>query len=383
MGDHVTALPQESLENSRVDYVLTGGDYDFLLLNLARHLTKNEDLGPGWWWREGDRIKNTGKFVLGHDLGSLPLVDRELTQWKLYAYKNSNYLRTPGSYTMIGRDCWHRRPDGQGGFGCTFCSWTSTFPQWRVGSPQKLLDEIGELIKLGVKEVFDDTGTFPIGRWLKDFCQGMIQRGYDKKIYFGCNMRPNAIQDQETYDRMGRAGFRFILYGLESANQKSLDRLNKGEKEGDVIKATRMAKKAGLNPHVTCMVGYPWETKKEAQKTVELTRWLFKQGYIDTMQATIIIPYPGTQLFAQAEKEGWLKTKDWDRYDMREPILKTEMTDGEVLALARGLFQTIFTPQFIFRKIKEGLSNRDKFKTYVWFTIKFFSKLRDFWGRQA
>ena len=28
-GDHVTALPEESFENSQVDYVLTGGDYDF------------------------------------------------------------------------------------------------------------------------------------------------------------------------------------------------------------------------------------------------------------------------------------------------------------------------------------------------------------------
>ena len=34
VGDHVTALPQESFENSKVDYVLTGGDFDFLLLNL-------------------------------------------------------------------------------------------------------------------------------------------------------------------------------------------------------------------------------------------------------------------------------------------------------------------------------------------------------------
>ena len=34
-GDHVTALPEESFENSQVDYVLTGGDYDFLLLNLC------------------------------------------------------------------------------------------------------------------------------------------------------------------------------------------------------------------------------------------------------------------------------------------------------------------------------------------------------------
>ena len=34
VGDHVTALPQESMEQSQADFVLTGGDYDFLLLDL-------------------------------------------------------------------------------------------------------------------------------------------------------------------------------------------------------------------------------------------------------------------------------------------------------------------------------------------------------------
>ena len=38
VGDHVTALPCESMENSRLDYVIEGGDYDFLLLNLVRYL---------------------------------------------------------------------------------------------------------------------------------------------------------------------------------------------------------------------------------------------------------------------------------------------------------------------------------------------------------
>ena len=37
-GDHPTAMPQESMEGSQTDYILTGGDYDFLLVNLAAHI---------------------------------------------------------------------------------------------------------------------------------------------------------------------------------------------------------------------------------------------------------------------------------------------------------------------------------------------------------
>ncbi|HLB60859.1 MAG TPA: cobalamin B12-binding domain-containing protein, partial [Patescibacteria group bacterium] len=39
MGDHVTAFPEESLRRSKVDYVVTGGDFDIRLLNLANYLS--------------------------------------------------------------------------------------------------------------------------------------------------------------------------------------------------------------------------------------------------------------------------------------------------------------------------------------------------------
>ena len=34
VGDHVTAMPEESMEKCPVDFILTGGDWDFHLMNL-------------------------------------------------------------------------------------------------------------------------------------------------------------------------------------------------------------------------------------------------------------------------------------------------------------------------------------------------------------
>jgi anaerobic magnesium-protoporphyrin IX monomethyl ester cyclase len=351
VGDHVTALPKESFENSPVDYVLTGGDYDFLLLNLVNHLTKKTKLEPGIWLRQGKKIKSTGQFLLNHDLNKLPFIDRELTHWQLYAYENGNYKRTPGTYIMAGRDCWWRKNGG-----CQFCAWTVLYPQWRARKPKQVLDEIGKLLaQYPIKEIMDDTGTFPAGEWLREFCQGMRKRGYHRKINFDCNLRFGSLTKKD-YQLMAKAGFRFLLYGLESANQKTVDHLNKGIKVSQIEKELKMVKEASkevkghLEPHVTCMVGYPWETKKEAEKTIEMTKQLFSQGLIDTLQATIVIPYPGTKLFQEAAKKGWLKTKDWEKYDMSQPVMKTPMKDSEVLALTRGIYQSFATPQFVTRK---------------------------------
>lgn len=358
MGDHVTALPEESLINSNVDYVLTGGDFDVSLLSLVDHVETGAAMPPGIYLRDGEKIVNTGRFETKSRLGEVPFIDRKLTQWELYAYKNGNFKFTPGTYTMFGRDCWWRR-----GGGCTFCSWTTIFPKFGVTTPERALDEVGQLIELGVREIFDDTGTFPRGSWLRKFCRGMIDRGYNTKVRMGCNMRSDALTEEE-YGLMGEAGFRFILYGVESATQATLDRLNKGTRWDDIKQATYWAKKAGLEPHVTCMVGYPWESYEEAKRTVDLTKELFELGWIDTLQATIVIPYPGTALYAEAERNGWLRTTDWDRYDMREPILASPISDEKVLELTRDLYKSFVTPKYVLRKLG-SIRNRDDFNYLV------------------
>ena len=383
MGDHVTALPQESFENSKVDFVLTGGDYDFLLLNLCNFLKKQREtnqssdlssqlsakLEPGIWYRDNSQIKNTGKFQLNHDLNTLPFIDRELTKWQLYAYKNGNYRRTPGTYIMSGRDCWWGK--------CTFCSWTTLYTKYRVREPELAANEIGFLIdNHKVKTVFDDTGTFPVGEWLAEFCRLLIDRGYNRKIDFSCNARFGSLS-LDDYKLMKKAGFRMLLFGLESANQKTLDRINKRLTTEKIINSCKEAKKAGLEPHLTIMFGYPWETEEDAGRTFQLGRFLLKKGYADTLQATIVIPYPGTSLFDEAMKKGWLKTLNWQRYDMSEPIMEIPMGDEGIMKMVQSAYRIAFNPEFVVRRIA-GLRNLDDIKFVFRAARKVLGHLRDF-----
>ena len=347
VGDHVTALPRESMENSKADYVITGGDYDFLLLNLVNYLSgRVGSLEPGIWFRESGEIKSTGNFVLNHDLNSLPFIDRDRTKWYLYAYKNGNFKGTPGTYTMVGRDCWWRRNGG-----CTFCAWSVLYPTFRVRKPELLVDEIEELVeKYRIREVFDDTGTFPVGKWLTELANLMIERKLDEKIYFSCNMRFGALEEED-YRLLKKAGFRMLLYGLESASQKTLDMINKGVTVERMMKEIQWASKAGLEPHITIMVGYPWETREDAWNTFKLAKYLFEKGWAKTLQVTVVIPYPGTKLFEQAKKEGWLRTINWDDYDMKVPVLMTPLPEEDVELMAKKMYQLFFTPSYVLRRI--------------------------------
>jgi radical SAM superfamily enzyme YgiQ (UPF0313 family) len=347
VGDHVTALPEESMENSKVDYVIEGGDYDFLLLNLVKYIDGKQNLlEPGIWYREDEKVKSTGKFILNHDLNSLPFIDRDLTKWELYAYKNGNYKRTPGTYTMVGRDCWWRKNGG-----CSFCAWTILYPTFRVRKPELLIDEIENLVeKYNIKEIFDDTGTFPVGEWLTKFANLMIERKLNEKIYFSCNMRFGVL-NEEDYQLLKKAGFRMLLYGLESASQNTLDMINKGVTVERIVKEIQWASNAGLEPHITIMVGYPWETREDAWNTFKLAKYFFEKGWAKTLQVTVVIPYPGTKLFEQAKKEGWLKTTDWEDYDMKKPVMNTPLPEEDVELMARKIYQLFFTPGYIANRV--------------------------------
>jgi anaerobic magnesium-protoporphyrin IX monomethyl ester cyclase len=354
-GDHVTALPKESLERSKVDYVLTGGDWDFSLLKLAQHLRGDFHLPKGLWYRGGGNIKNTGSFELTKNLDELPFIDRDLTEWQLY-YENW-YKRKPFTYTMAGRDCWWRR-DG----GCTFCAWTVLYPEFRVRSPERHLDEVGNLIeKYHVREIFDDTGTFPSGKWLKKFCEGMIERGYNDEVLFSCNFRYDQIS-RDVCKLMKKAGFRLLKVGLESASQETLDRINKGVRVQQIIDGSKIAKEAGLDIHLTIMVGYPWETSDDAVRTLMLAKKLMEDGHADVLQSTIVTPYPGTKLYQQALEFDWFRIdpQDYDRYDMTEPPLKTEgMTSEEVVRICDEIYRIYLSPKYVLRRLIKSLSSLD------------------------
>jgi len=370
VGDHVTALPAESFRKCKVDFVLTGGDYDFLLLNLLSHLAEKKPLEPGIWYREGNDVKNTGTFVCGHDLKSMPWIDRDLTKWQLYNEKNGNYRRTPGTYIMSGRDCWHGK--------CTFCSWTTIYPNYRTRDPLDVVSEIGTLIeKYGVREIMDDTGTFPVGEWLKTFCNAMIERGYNRKVNIDCNMRFGRLK-LEDYKLMKQAGFRFILFGLESANQSTLDRLVKGIKAEDIAEGARVASSAGLDVHVTVMFGYPWEGPEETERTVQLARSLLINGFAYTLQVTLVIPYPGTPLFKECDEKGILTTHNWDDFDMRMNVMRGKMGEEEVKKAIRDVYRAFLHPRAIWNRIQNTRHPVDDAKFYWRGFMSLAGHLRDF-----
>ena len=181
----------------------------------------------------------------------------------------------------------------------------------------------------------------------------------------------------DEYKLMHKAGFRFVLFGLESANQATLDRLHKGEKIEEMIESCKLAKKAGLSPHVTIMFGYPWEGEEEIARTVKTGRMLLQKGYAKTLQSTIVIPYPCTPLYRECKENDWLQTENYEEFDMRRPVMKTPVGDERLKDAVQEVYKVAFNPEFILRRLLD-IRSIDDVKFLFRAAGKVFGHLLDF-----
>ena len=103
--------------------------------------------------------------------------------------------------------------------------------------------------------------------------------------------------------KMKQAGCHLIIPGIESSNQQILNNIRKGTTVAQVEEYIRNAKKAGLMVHACYMVGNNGETKETMQETFKLALKL----NTDTAQFYPLLPFPGTEAYEWAKRNGYIK----------------------------------------------------------------------------
>jgi radical SAM superfamily enzyme YgiQ (UPF0313 family) len=217
---------------------------------------------------------------------------------------------------------------------------------------QKSINEYENLInKYNVKEIFDDSGVWYRGNDARNFAREIISRGLNKKnCYFGFNTRFEYL-DEETIRLLADANFRFILIGLESGSNFSLNKLKKGYTRETVIKTLEIMKKYGLHPHLTIMVGYYWETEEMLNETVNFVKELMFSGLARTLQVTLCTPLDYTPYHEECIKENVLTATSYIDHDMSKLIVKTPIPHQKYYNAVKKMYYIAFHPRFILRQI--------------------------------
>ena len=347
-GYHSMRMPDETFENSKTDIVMLSNHIDFVLLKIANSLKVNKNLNDlnidGIALRKNDKtVKLSFKKV--ENINNSELIDRDLIKWKNYAYENGNFLQTPGTYaSSVIRDC---------SFGkCTFCRYNGPELSFSIMNVKKSVDEYEKLINdYKVKEIFDDSGVWYRGKDARDFANEIIKRGLHKKgCYFGFNTRFEYL-DEETIELLGKANFRFVLLGLESGSDYTLNKLKKGYTRETVLNTLRLLTKHGMHPHLTIMVGYYWETQEMLDETVSFVKEIMLGGLARTLQVTLCTPLDYTPYHQECIDNDVLLVSDYNDFDMSRLIVKTPIPHQKYYDAVKEMYYIALSPKFILRQL--------------------------------
>ncbi|PYM65832.1 MAG: hopanoid biosynthesis associated radical SAM protein HpnJ [Candidatus Rokuibacteriota bacterium] len=299
VGAHVAVLPQQSLRAAPALDWVSVGEFDYACAEIAAGKPLPEVLGIAY--REGERIKLTPPRPPIEGMDALPFVvdvyKRDLTIENYFI----GYLLHPYVSLYTGRGCRSK---------CTFCLWPQTLGghRYRVRSAANVETEMARAKALfpQVKEFFfdDDTFTDDLPR-AEEIARRLGRLG----LTWSCNAKANV--PRKTLEVLRDNGLRLLLVGYESGNQKILNNIKKGIRLDVAREFTRNAKALGVTIHGTFILGLPGETPETIQETVRYACEIEP----DTIQVSLAAPYPGTELYRQAQEQGWLQIQTGELVD--------------------------------------------------------------------
>ena len=363
-GAHPSALPVESLGESKLDAVLVGeADYTFAELCDGDKLV---DI-PGLYYRKNNEVVFSGERTPIANLDDLPMPAWHLYNIKDY-YKMSRLLarRLPLTMAEFSRGCIYK---------CNFCASKITLALgYRKKSPERCAEEVKYMRKLGYREFFltDDIFTSD-QKWAKKVCDAITAANVD--MIWTCQ---NGIRvesaDEEVFRSLKKSGCYRLSLGLESGNDEVLKAFGKGGRANvnQAIRAVKLARAAGIDTNGYFMVGLSSDTEESMKDTIEFARKI----PVDMMKCSITIAFPGTKMFNDYVDKGLVRSFNWDDYMMytSKDLFAHEHLNYKTIQKYMNFFFThcmLYNPRFVFRRIIRGIRTGEFFWD-LYYAIKFY-----------
>ena len=304
-GPHPTALPEKTLAYPFFDIAVLGeGEYTMLELIDCLESSRSLSTVKGIAYKEKGKIIKTQPREFIENLDFLPFPARHLLPPLRYYHPTPSAYRSLPQGTMVtSRGC---------PYSCTFCDHSVFGKRYRARSAKNVVDEFEELVyRYGAKEVRFWDDTFNINRKrVLDICREISDRNLD--THWCCLCRANLV-DEQMLRKMAQTGCWQIDYGIESGDEKLLERVNKGVTLLQIRDAIKKTKAAGIKVRGFFMLGLPGETEQTIRKTIRFAKTLD----LDVAVFHITIPFPGTELYLQAVAHGEISAEvDYQYYLM-------------------------------------------------------------------
>jgi radical SAM superfamily enzyme YgiQ (UPF0313 family) len=302
-GVHPTVLPNETLAETGADFIVRG-EGEKIIVDLANALFYSDqrlDGVRGITFNEGDEIRSTPDESPIEDLDSIPYPAWEMIPPVFYStYTMQLYKRRPIVATILtSRGC---------PFGCSFCASRVHGKKIRYRSPDNVVSEMEMLVRkysVGEFMFLDDNFTMNKEHSLQ-ICEEIIRRNLGIVWKMPQGMRADTI-DEELIRYFKMAGCYEVGFGIESGNQKILNRAKKRLDLSVVQRSITLIKKYDIEVYGFFILGLPGENHETVMETIRFMRIGF-----DHISVSFCIPYPGSDIYNEYIKQN--TRPDWGMF---------------------------------------------------------------------
>ncbi|MBE9536613.1 MAG: RiPP maturation radical SAM C-methyltransferase [Proteobacteria bacterium] len=242
-----------------IDYIGQGeGDKSFVELLRSLQYDDGKRYVPGILTRMAQPLADSSTSLGSETLDDLPYPDFDDYFDQLDAASFKNQI-VPGLVMESSRGCWWGEKKK-----CTFCGLNGEGIAFRSKSPQRILDELNDLVK-----------KYGIGRVL--LVDSILDMNYFKTVIprlaanpiaeLVCETKANLTKEQ--VKMLAEANIRMIQPGIESLSDHSLQLMQKGTTAVQNIQLIKWSTELGVFVMWNHLCGFP-EEKNESEKIDEI-----------------------------------------------------------------------------------------------------------------
>jgi radical SAM superfamily enzyme YgiQ (UPF0313 family) len=342
-GPHASTTPQASMLRARaVDGMFVGEPEDAALqLAQLESLDQLSAIGSLTWRHNGTVVPHSTQ---GSYAGFLAM---PYPAWDLVPLKSYSLPLVNRPYTLVetSRGC---------PYSCDFCvAPIHQGHKFRERSAKAIVDEI----ERGYREfgldffyLWGDTVTLNV-KTFTAFCDELIARRLPIR-WFG-NARADNLTDPAFVHRLRQAGCWMLAMGIETESEEIRKDMVKRLERAKIQTAIDNMRDAGIRSFAFFIFGYPGESPETIDHTIQYAIEL-NPDFANFYPA---VPYPGTELYNKAIREGLLVEEDWSRMEYSYYLLRGNGLDETVVmdAINRAKRRFFMRPQYLARKFGDVL----------------------------
>jgi len=345
-GPHASTTPRASmLRAPAVDGMFVGEPED-AALQLAQ-LQSLDQLSsiPNLTWRRPSAALGAGDAIVPHSAqGSYSgFLDMPYPAWDLVPLKSYSLPLVNRPYTLVetSRGC---------PYSCDFCvAPIHQGHKFRERSAKAIVDEIERGYRdFGIDffYLWGDTVTLNV-KTFTAFCDELIARRLPIQ-WFG-NARADNLTDPAFVHRLRTAGCWMLAMGIETESEDIRKNMVKRLERKKIQTAIVNMRDAGIRSFAFFIFGYPGESLDTIEHTIDYAIKLDP----DFANFYPAVPYPGTELYNKAVKDGLLVEEDWSRMEYSYYLLRGNGLDETVVmdAINRAKRRFFMRPKYLARKL--------------------------------